>query len=291
VIIIDDISPLRLIDEELLSKKVHFFANAPTVINEETTFSGGFGNQTEFVGRSKAKDLQLKYFLNKRHTFGKMALEIHDMEGIKVVELSPGKTRGINIVNWNFKRKQPKVAKGKTLTFGGFTSPTVPAGRYKAVMTKGKDMYEHEFELVYDSASPLSAEDRILKNKTTDQLYDMTQELAYFVYEIDEYISRAETEGNTKNLNKLNELKKSLVITTGDNYVGTADPQLREKMAKLYSKVAGSYDKPSAADLENLKIITARYEKAKADFAKIKKKIREAESLTLKSYEEFLEGK
>jgi photosystem II stability/assembly factor-like uncharacterized protein len=291
VIIIDDVSPLRKIDAELLGKKVHFFANAPTVINEETNFSGGFGNQTEFVGRSKTKDLQLKYFLNKRHTFGKMTLEIHDMNGTKVAELGPGKAKGINIVNWNFKRKQPKVAKGKTLTFGGFTSPTVPAGRYKAVMTKGKDLYEHEFELVYDSESPLSEADRILKNKTTDQLYNMTQELAYFVYEVDEFIAQAETEGNTKMLVKLNELKESLVITTGDNYVGAADPQLREKMAKLYGKVAGSYDKPSAADLENLGIITARYEKAKVDFGKLKKKIREAESMTIKPYEEFLKGK
>ncbi len=291
VIIIDDISPLRSINEELVGKKVHFFANAPTVINEETNFSGGFGNQTQFAGRSKSRDLQLKYFLSKRHTFGKMALEIHDMEGKKVAELGPGKTKGINIVNWNFKRKQPLVAKGKTLTFGGFTSPTVPAGHYKAVMTKGKETYEHEFELVYDSTSPLSEEDRILKNSTTNQLYDMTQELAYFVYELDEYISKAETDGDSKMLGKLNALKETLVITTGDNYVGAADPQLREKMAKLYGKVAGGYDKPSAADLENLKIISARYEKARTDFEKLKKKIREAESLTLKTYEEFLNGK
>ena len=291
VIIIDDISPLRQINEDLLSKKVHFFANTPTVINETTHFTGGFGNGTEFVGRSKSKDLQLKYFLSKRHTFGKMALEIQDMEGKKVAELGPGKTKGINMVNWNFKRKQPIVAKGKTLTFGGFTSPTVPAGRYKAVMTKGKETYEHEFELVYDSTSPLTNEDRILKNKTTDQLYDMTQELAYFVYELDEYISKAEAAGDTKMQGKLNGLKETLVITTGDNYVGAADPQLREKMAKLYGKVAGSYDKPSAADLDNLKIISTQYEGAKADFEKLKKKIKEAESLTLKTYEEFLNGK
>ena len=54
---------------------------------------------------------------------------------------------------------------------------------------------------------------------------------------------------------KLNELKKSLVITTGDNYVGAAKKQLREKMADLYSKVASSYDKPSANELDNLELI------------------------------------
>ena len=50
-------------------------------------------------------------------------------------------------------------------------------------------------------------------------------------------------------------MKKSLVITTGDNYVGAAKKQLREKMADLYSKVASSYDKPSANGLDNLALI------------------------------------
>lgn len=291
VIILDDISPLRSLDEENLSKNVFFYENSPTVINEQKNFSGDFGNQTEFAGRSKTRNFQLKYFLSKRHTFGKMTLEIQDMDGNKVADLGAGKAKGINIVNWNFTRKQPKIAKAKTLTFGGFTSPQVPAGTYKAVMTKGKDTYEHVFELIYDPNSPLSKADRELKNSTTAQLYDMTQELAYFVYELDEYIVKVMNDGNSKLAAKLNALKETVVITTGDNYVGTADPQLREKMAKLYSKVAASYDKPSAADLNNLKLITDQFDKARADFEKLKKKVKEAESLPLKTYEEFLESK
>ena len=291
VIIIDDISPLRMIDEELVEKKIHFFANTPTVIEEQSNFGGDFGNETEFIGPSKTSDFQLKYFLSKRHTFGKMTLEIQDMEGNKVFELGAGKSKGINIVSWNFTRKQPKVAKAKTLTFGGFTSPQVAAGTYKVVLTKGKDTFEHVFELVYDDDSPLTDEDRELKNSVTSQLYDMTQELAYFVYEVDEYTAKVEGDGNSKLAAKLNALKETLVITTGDNYVGTADPQLREKMAKLYGKVAASYDKPSSADMENLKIITDRFDLAKKDFEKIKKKVKETESLTLKSYKEFLESK
>ena len=291
VIIIDDISPLRQINAELIARKFHFFDNAPTVINEENNFTGDFGNQTAFVGRSKTKDFQLKYFLSKRHTFGKMSLEIQDAEGNKVVELGPGKSKGINIVNWNFTKKQPKVAKGKTLTFGGFTSPTVGAGTYKAVIKKGKDTYEHLFELVYDSDSPLSEEDRNLKNSTTEMLYDMTQELAYLVYELDELITKSEADGNKKLTGKLNALKETLVITTGDNYVGTVDPQLREKMAKLYSKVADSFDKPSKADLDNLKLITEEFEEAKLTFEKLRAKVKESEGLPLKTYEEFLESK
>ncbi|MET1259327.1 hypothetical protein ABV409_08295 [Flagellimonas sp. DF-77] len=291
VIILDDISPLRDINDEVLTKNVHFFDTPETVINETGGFSGNFGAETQFVGRNKTRQVQIKYYLKKRHTFGKMSMEIHDMDGNVVSTLGPGKSKGINIVNWNYTRKQPKVAKGKTFSFGGFTSPQVPEGTYKAVMKKGKETFEHTFNLVYDPKSPLTAKDRELKNTTTNRLYDMTQELAYLVYEVDEIIANAEGKGDKKTMAKLNGLKETLVITTGDNYVGSAEPQLREKMADLYSKVASSYDKPTAAELNNLNVIASRFDKAKADFAKIKTKYLKKQELELKSFDEFLESK
>jgi hypothetical protein len=220
-----------------------------------------------------------------------MTMEIQDSEGNKIVEIGPGKSKGINIVNWNYTRKNPKVAKGKTFTFGGFTSPQVPAGTYKAIITKGKETFEHSFELVYDPKSPLTPAERDLKNNTTMTLYNMSQELAYLVYELDELLAKAEAENDSKTAAKLNALKETLVITTGDNYVGSAEPQLREKLTDLFSKLADNYDKPSSSELQNLKIITTRYETAKADFAKLKKKIKNLEALNLMSYEAFLESK
>ena len=291
VIIIDDISPLREINEEVMQKNVHFFESKPTVINEESSFSGNFGTETQFVGSNKTKNAQIKYYLKKRHTFGKMLMEIQDMNGNTIIELGPGKSKGINIVNWGGKIKQPKVAKGKTFSFGGFTSPTVPAGTYKAVMTKGKETYEHVFELVYDSRSPLTEEERKFKHETTMKMYDMTQELAYLVYELDKMIAQSEADKNVKMVAKLNDLKETLVITTGDNYVGSAEPQLREKMADLYSKLADNYDKPTSSEIENLSIISERFEKAKTDFAKLKKKFKAKEGFDLMTFEAFLESK
>jgi photosystem II stability/assembly factor-like uncharacterized protein len=291
VIIIDDISPLREINEDVMAKTLHFFKTSPTEMNEKSSFSGNFGAETQFVGSNKTKDAQIKYFLSKRHTFGKMTMEIQDMEGKKIMELGPGKSKGINIVNWGYMLKQPKVAKGKTFSFGGFTSPKVPAGTYKAVITKGKETFEQPFELLYDKDSPLTAEDREMKNKVTMQLYDMTQELAYLVYEVDEMIKKAEADKNSKMVAKLTTLKESLVITTGDNYVGSAEPQLREKIADLYSKVATSYDKPSAADMDNLNLLMERFTRAKDDLTKLSKKIKDLDSMQLMDFETFLEAK
>ncbi len=284
VIIIDDISPLREINQDVLGKKLHFFKNQPTIINENSNFSGSFGKETQFVGKNKSNNVQIKYYLNRRHTFGKMTMEIQDMQGNKIMDLGPGKSKGINIVDWSYRRKQPKVAKGKTFTFGGFTSPKVPAGKYKAVIKKGKETFEHVFDLVYNPKSTLTEMDRKLKHDTTMKLYNMSQELAYLVYKIDEMIAH----GNQKNISKLDALKKTLVITTGDNYVGSAEPQLREKIATLFSKLANSYDKPTASELKNLELISEKFTNAKTEFDKLHKRYSKKETFNFKSFEDFL---
>lgn len=285
IIIIDDISPLREITPEILKKKVHFFKSEPTIMNDKGGFGISFGTETQFVGPNPSTAAQIKYLLPKRHIFGKMTLEIQEMDGTVISTLGAGKSKGINIVNWSYSIKQPKVAKGKTFSFGGFTSPRVKAGKYKAVIKKGKETFEHVFEVVYDKASGLSAADHDLKYNTTMKMYDMTQELAYLVYELDAIIEAIPD--NKKVSLALNTLKETLVITTGDNYVGAAEPQLREKMTDLYAKIAGSYDKPTSNELDNLSIIEDRFEKAKKDFAKLRKKAK-VNDLSLKTFEDFL---
>ena len=287
IIIIEDISPLREITTEVLKSKLHFFSSKPMKLSDESGFAGSFGAETQFVGENANRSPQIKYLLPKRHTFGKMSMEIKNSKGEVVSKLSPGKSKGINIVNWSGNTRQPKVAKGKTLAFGGFATPRVEAGSYTAVITKGRDVYEHTFEIVYDERSGLTSADRKMKHDIMSKMYKMTEELAYMVYQIDAFIEAPETKSKLKS--KLNELKKTLVITTGDNYVGSAEPELREKLADLFSKIVGSYDKPSNSELEFLSIVENRYSKARKDFDNISKKIKFKKALQLKTFEEFTE--
>ncbi|WP_041650021.1 WD40/YVTN/BNR-like repeat-containing protein [Marivirga tractuosa] len=280
IIIIDDISPLREINQEILAKDVHFFKTKPSMMVEQSGFGGG-STETQFIGPNPPRDAQIIYYLKKRHTFGKMSMEIQDAEGKFISELSPGKSKGINVVSWNYTSKAPKMAKGKTITFGGFTAPRVSAGTYKVVMKKGKDTYSTDLIVEYDSTSLLTAEERKFKEKTVLKLYDLSQELAYMVYELDTYLAAAESlpEENRKAAKiattvtkELQALKESLVVTTGDMYVGAAEPQLREKLSELYSKLASGFDKPSGTEIQNLKLLEKRFNKAKDDFENIKSK-------------------
>ena len=285
VIILDDISPLREINSDQLSSKLHFFEPTGMLMSDKSYgFGSSFGAETQFVGENPTTIAQFKYLLPKRHTFGKMTMEIHDLEGNVISKLSPGKSKGVNIVRWNYTMKQPKVAKGKTLAFGGFTSPRVLAGTYKVVINKGRDKFEQEFELTNDPTTSVDSAYFKQKNDIVMSLYDLTQDLAYMVYQTDEMIE--DSQGKLKT--KLMDLKKTLVITTGDNYVGAAEPELREKLANLYSKVADSYSVPSPNEMEYMEVILNLYSTAEKEFNRLKKKSKISFE-ELKSFDEFLD--
>lgn len=305
VIIIDDISPLREINQEVLAKAVHFFESKPAIIEETSPF-GGTATEMEFVGPNGSNDVKITYYLRKKHIFGKMNMEVQDQNGNKLTEIAPGKSKGINVATWNGLIRPPKLAKGKSFAFGGFTSPRMPAGDYNVVMTKGKDTYTTTVTLVNDPKSTISDADRKANQETVIKLYDMSEQLAYMVYQMDEILAKAEEvkkAGGSKTadavIKELTELKETLVVTTGDNYVASAEPQLRGKLATLYAKIASSFEAPSASELENLKLLEERFEKAKNDFSYIQSKRvpkmekdmegKEITSIEFKTFDEFID--
>lgn len=305
IIILDDISPLRQINPEVLKKEVHFFISKPFVMSEKSSF-GGTASELEFVGPNPNESAQFIYYLKKRHTFGKMEMEVQDLQGNKIVSLIPGKQKGINIVTWSFNTKNPKIAAAKTLSYGGFTSPRVQAGKYKVVLTKGNERFEQEFEVIYDPKSVISLEDRKEQAKVTQELFDRNESLAYMVYELDELIALnakiIEKNPKTQKANgkidsEFNSLKNTMVVTTGDMYVGAAEPQLREKLSTIYATIAGQFDAPSPSQKANIENVMDLYKTAQTGFealkAKYKNKLIEQATqqgipFALKTKEEFL---
>ncbi|WP_299315724.1 hypothetical protein [uncultured Aquimarina sp.] len=280
VIIIDDISPLRQVNQEMLNKDVHFFATKPAIIKEEGGFGGG-STELQFVGNNPSSSGQIIYYLKKRHTFGKMTLSIQDTNGNEIASLVAGKSKGINIATWDFRTKAPKVAAGKSYTAGGFTSPRATAGTYKVVLKKGKNSYESSIVIQNDPNSVVTNTERESQFKTTQELYNDMEDLAYLVYKIDQIISNAEKTQKEDSkvakvasalITEMTSLKESLVVTTGDNYVAEAEPQLREKLASLYSDVANLYEKPSLSQLENKEVLENRLNEAKTLYQKIETK-------------------
>jgi hypothetical protein len=236
-----------------------------------------------------------------------MTLDIYDENDKWITSLSPGKQKGINIVEWGFNSMAPTVATGKTIAGGAMFAPRVPAGKYKAVIMKGTEKFETIIEVTYPKKSIFTAVERLKQQETVKTMYAMTEELAFMVYQIDEYLAHSEkvmkeNASLKKQALKFNTdlmaLKKTLVITTGDNYVGAAEKQLREKIGDLFSTIGGYYGAPSTTQLESLTMLQTAFTEAKKRFNEIQtaqlakyKAATEKEGftfVTLKSFEEFV---
>ena len=160
--------------------------------------------------------------------------------------------------------------------------------------------------MVNDPKSVISEAERNKQAETTKMLFDKNEELAYMVYELDEMISlnkkimekdpkSAKTNGKIDS--ELNSLKNTMVVTTGDMYVGAAEPQLREKLSTIYATVASQFDAPSPSQVSNIENVMDKFNTAASGFkdlkGKYKSKLMEQAAkleipFTLKTFEEFL---
>lgn len=277
IIIIDDLTAIQKIEPAFLDKDFVFVDLRPNTINETVTFQE-FPQVGEFTGDNPTTAARIVYYMNKRHTFGKMTLEIFDEEGNKVADLPPGKSKGLNEVLWNYTHQMPKVAKGKTLTFGGFSAPKYPAGKYKVRMTKGNQVFEQDINLKYADQSIISEAERKTQYEKSMMLYRMSEDLAKEVEKMDllmkttdEASALIKDKKLAKKLNlngykkQLDQTKEKMVVLTGDNYVGQAEPRLREKIAALYSEIVNYPGFPSNAQLKNLELLQKEFEQTKKE--------------------------
>jgi photosystem II stability/assembly factor-like uncharacterized protein len=307
IIILDDISTLRNINESMLKSNLSFFDTKPFTISEKSNF-GGTALSNQFVGDNPSNNAKISYFLPKRHTFGKMSAEIVNLDGSPVTKLEAGKLKGINTIEWGFNAMAPKVAKGKGFSLA--TAPTVKAGKYKIKISKGNDVFEKEIELQYDPNSTLSLKEREEQQKVTLDLFNIIQELAYLVYQIDQWDDKVQELIKVEKVQnkvlvqfdlKLDSLRNKLVITTGDNYVGAAEPQLKEKLNDIYGTISSYFGAPSSTQLENIAALKKDFSNAKQEFEKIKKDHSKAfdkateknptlAKIIISSFEEFLKS-
>jgi hypothetical protein len=125
------------------------------------------------------------------------------------------------------------------------------------------------------------------------------------VYELDQMINLNQKILEKEPKNKINQkfntdannLKNTLVVTTGDNYVDSSEPQLREKLSQIYSTIASQFDAPSPSQLENIENINVLFDKAKKSFEDLKAKSfnalieqgkKQQFNSTIKTFEEFV---
>ena len=199
-------------------------------------------------------------------------MKILDKNGNYVTTLSPGKQKGLNLVYWNFNGSAPKTATGKTFSQAGAVAPRVEAGTYTIVIEKGKETFQTTIEVAYPKNSVYTLAERKQQEAATQELFQLNEELAYLVYELEEWTKHANEQTKlqpkiskvaTKLATTMETLRAELVITTGDNYVGRAENKLREDLGEIYVTIAGNVGPPTASQLDGIALIKEKMQEAR----------------------------
>ena len=264
ILIIDDLTPLRALQEELLQKDLAFLPSRPYLISSMGE-QQSFGGDDEFKGTNPVDAVYITYYLKKRHVFGDMYMEIYDPEGNKIAELPAGKRKGINREAWTPREKPPKVPVSNTLASGALFGPTYLPGTYTVKIIKGEESYEGRVNIQFDPKLPHSQSDRELQLKTLRRAHNMLEDLAYTDAKISGVMEKVQKISDSKDtktsvkkkldpyINKLDSLKKKLVATKMGGITG--EEQLREKIANVYGAVMRYYGKPTESQIERLNVL------------------------------------
>ncbi|MBX2929257.1 MAG: hypothetical protein KF852_15595 [Saprospiraceae bacterium] len=273
-VIIDDITPLRQISPEVLAKPVHFFKTSPTILRDPGAGGGWFGGQGQFVGANPSSAAKIVYYMSKRHTFGKMYVEVWK-DGQLLRTLPAGKSAGINVVEMPTAMEKPKSAptNNRMALFGSLFGPNFPAGEYQVKLVKGNDTYESAFTLANDPTSLYTASERKVQHETTLKLYHLTEQLAYLYDVLADVEKQAKelapkTKGKVKTATdklaaKAQKEKDGLVFMGGDGYVDE-DEALREELSDIYRQISSFPGKPTGTQLQ----LTTKMEQAIGELEK-----------------------
>jgi photosystem II stability/assembly factor-like uncharacterized protein len=262
VIILDDVEALRQLTPEVTSQDLVFLEVQDNYLSDGNGASGGdYGGAGMFVGPNPSTQARIMYFAGKRHTFGKMYIEVY-RDGELIKTLPAGKSGGLNIVTMPVRLPKPKTAptKARTALFGSANGPAVPLGEYQVKLIKGRKTYESAFTLSPDPDSPYGVEERENQRKAMLRLYDTHETLAWQYDVLKNIEAQLKTSGSQKLPKKLSEqlnelksqvtkLKGTLLSLEGDGYTDETT-FLREELGNLYYAIASFPGQPSDSQMK-----------------------------------------
>lgn len=268
IMIVDDLTPLREIDENIIQEEVAFLNSRPFALKTPSMIQT-FPGDDEFTGPNPSDVATITYYLKKRHIFGDMSIKIYDAQKQFIAEIPAGKRKGVNRVAWNVRKKGPKVPRSKSLSFQAAFGPTLPPGVYTIELLKGEDTFSHQITLIEDPESRHSAEALAANREAVSTAYELIEELAWTERQLREIKTQAADRLDQTENKKLREslesliaesdgLRDKLVPSSGSRIAGQI--RLRERLSEIYSNMVSYQGKPTQSQIETLAYLKAEIE-------------------------------
>jgi len=253
--IVDDITPLRALSADLLSREAAFVQARP--VQQRISGPGGWANGAAvYVGDNPPDGAVITYYQRTRHLFGKLKLEIVDPEGNVIDELPASKRRGLNRVTWSMRVKPPRVPPAVQLAYAGTQGPRVLPATYTVRMTKGDDVREAKFEIGLDRRADYTLTDRKAQYDAAMRVHRLFGEESALMDRIlvvradlaqrGEAAKDAGTRARIAALDAQVDAVRKRIVATKEGGAITGEERLREHTDQLYGAIM-SYEGASAA--------------------------------------------
>jgi len=268
--IIDDITPLRKISDEILNSDVAILPSRDAVMRTPSRVQEYEGDE-DFYGENPPGGAFVNYYLKRRHIFGDFKLSVYDKDGKIIQELPASKSKGINRAGWSMRYKPPKGASAPGLSGAMIASgPIVAPGEYTVKLKKKDKIYTGKIKLIPDPIAGHSEKDREIRRKAVMGLYQMQEDLGFIADSVYDLVKQAKDKKEKTNRNsvkkKLNEFiekfdnfHKNIVQRKGLMTGG----KLREKVMGLYSSIISYGGKPTESQLFNKNILKDKIEEVR----------------------------
>jgi photosystem II stability/assembly factor-like uncharacterized protein len=261
--IVDDLTPLRALTSAMLAQEAGFIQARPTE-QKLLAFGGWVNGDAAFVGANPTGDAVITYYQRKRHIFGDLKLEIFDVAGKSLGTLPSSKRRGLNRALWSMRVPPPKTPPGATAAGPG-VGPRLLPGTYTVKMTKDKNVYTTQLQVVADARAKHTAEERKAQFDLAMKLHAQLGEMTFAVERINsarlKLVERAAQLSATEAANdplrgqlqtaaaQADDLRKKIVATKEGGAI-TGEERLREYLANLYSDLVFYEGRPSQTQVE-----------------------------------------
>jgi photosystem II stability/assembly factor-like uncharacterized protein len=280
--IVDDISPLRALTPETMTKEATLIPSRNAVQYFEVGGGWPEGDET-FHGRNRPGDAQITYYQKGRHIFGDLKIEIFDQEGKLVDTVSGSKHRGLNRASWGMHVKPPAVAPAASVLGEAAEGPRVLPGMYTVKLTKGDQTYTEPLNVVMDPRAKYSVEERKAQFELSMKVYNLLEHMTFAVEAIegvrDGANARAAKFPEKDILHKqLVQLAadcdklRSKIVATKEGGMITGEERIREHIGQLYGAVTGYDGKPTDYQVARNDSLSHELEDVIVEFHKLTEK-------------------
>jgi photosystem II stability/assembly factor-like uncharacterized protein len=274
--IVDDLTPLRALTTDMLSKDAVFLPGRP--VQQRMAADGGWAEgDSAFTGENPPSGAVITYYQRSRHLFGPIKIEVLDAQG-KVVDTIPAsKRRGINRVSWTMQVAPPRVPRAASIAFAGSQGPRVAPGTYTVRLTKGTQVFETKMEVGLDRRAPYTVADRKSQLDAAMRVHALFGDMSSLVDRLD--AARGGAEARLAQLPTGDDLREKLralsgkveavkkkVVATKEGGAITGEERIREHTDQLYGALLRWEGKPAGYQVERIDVLKKELEEVRGEF-------------------------